>query len=186
MLSHGSAFHHHGLTDQVYGGLQITTINSVFVPHAKDQNKKSSIKIQGVIYEFIRVNNNKYFGEEQGWVGDGKFKVTDLERTLLDGLSNPQYCGGMQEVIHAYQDHFDRTNLNKVISYALHLDTAVSRRLGWVLENCLEITQENIVCLAQKDKVGYRLLDPSKKEIGPYDHKWQVRLNHYLNQYIKK
>ena len=29
--------------------------------------------------------------------------MTDLERTLLDGLSIPRYCGGFAEVIHAVQ-----------------------------------------------------------------------------------
>lgn len=180
MVSHSSAFRYHKLTDQVSNKIQITTTNSVFVPQTSSSSKKATIKIKGTVYEFIRIDKSKFFGAEDAWIGDGSFKVTDLERTLLDGLSHPQYCGGWLEVLYAYKENFKRVNLDKIIAYALKLDIAVSRRLGWILDNCLDVNLERINCLARKDRKGYRLLDPSRTGIGGYDNKWKVRLNHNM------
>ena len=33
--------------------------------------------------------------------------ITDVERTLLDGLAMPQHCGGFAEVVHAFQVGMD-------------------------------------------------------------------------------
>lgn len=180
MISHYSAFRHHHLTDQLSNCIQITTVNSVFIPHEGRQNKKAAVKINGFIYEFIRVNKDKFFGAETAWIGDGKFQVTDLERTLLDGLSRPHYCGGFQEVIHAFNECFKKVNLDKIIKYAIRLDAATSRRLGWILNNFFGISDKKINCLVQKDSTGYRLLDSSRDNIGAYDTKWRLRLNHNI------
>ena len=40
--------------------------------------------------------------------------VTDLERTLLDGLSMPQHCGDFAEVIHAFQLTKDRLGTGRI------------------------------------------------------------------------
>lgn len=181
MVSHSSAFRYHKLTDQVSNKIQITTINSIFVPQTVSSNKKAAIKIKGTVYEFVRIDKNKFFGAEDAWIGDGSFKVTDLERTLLDGLSHPQYCGGWLEVVYAYKEFFKRVKLDKIIAYALKMDVAVSRRLGWILDNCLDVKLEQIKCLAQKERGGYRLLDPGRTSIGEYDNNWKVRLNHHMS-----
>ena len=179
VISHWSAFCHHGLTDQVFNHLQITTTGSI--PRGEQAGKRNIISINGVNYEFIQINNNKFFGVETAWVGEGRFQVTDLERTFLDGLSRPHYCGGFQEIINIYREYFAKVNLDKIINYALRLDVAVSRRLGWILDNFLCLNAKKIYCLARKDSAGYRLLDSSSADIGLYDHKWRLRLNYHVN-----
>jgi predicted transcriptional regulator of viral defense system len=180
MLSHGSAFRYHDLTDQPLNKVYITTTNSIFVPsEGKEDRKKTAIEIRGINYEFIRIKQEKFFGGQTAWCGDGKFIVTDLERTLLDGLSHPQYCGGLQEVVYAYREYFDQVNLNKIIDYALRIDVATSRRLGWILDRILAINSDQIYRLIQKADPGYRLLDPGRPDTGSYDPKWKIRLNHH-------
>ena len=182
MISHRSAFSFHGLTDQVIRNtVTITTTNSVFVPQEGRKDKKTAVSIHGIEYIFVCIKKAKFFGEEIEWIGDGKFKVTDLERTLLDGLNQPQYCGGMQEVIYAYKENIERVDLNKIINYAMRLSIATARRLGWILDHILNIDTVKISCLAQKDKPGYRLLDPTRVPGGSYDPKWRIQENHYGN-----
>ena len=181
MLSHGSAFRYHNLTDQPLNKVYVTTTNSIFVPsEGKEDQKKTAIEIRGINYEFIRIKPEKFFGEQTAWCGDGKFTVTDLERTLLEGLSHPQYCGGFQEVVYAYREYFNRANLNKIIDYAGRLDLATSRRLGWILDRILAVDSDQIYRLVQKKgNPGYRLLDPTRPDTGAYDLKWKIRLNHH-------
>jgi predicted transcriptional regulator of viral defense system len=178
MISHYSAFRHHGLTDQLPRDLFITTIKETATPQAGKQGKKASFIFNGVTYQFIQIKQEFFFGQEKAWVGTGSFIVTDLERTLLDGLARPQFCGGLSEVLNAYQEHIAEIELTKIIGYALKLGVAVSRRLGWVLDH-LEVGSDQIQDLAQRDHRGYRKLDPTKPAIGNYDPKWRLQLNNH-------
>jgi len=176
MISHYSAFRHHGLTDQLPRDLFITTIKETSTPQQGVTGKKASFNFHGIVYQFIQIKKELFFGEEKAWLGTGHFMVTDLERTLLDGLARPQFCGGLSEVLHAYQEHIVEIQLTKIIGYALKLGVAVSRRLGWVLDH-LAVRSDQINSLLQREHLGYRKLDPSRPPIGSYDPKWRLQLN---------
>ena len=68
-------------------------------------------------------------------------------------------------------------DIDKLINYALRLDIAVCRRLGWVLEK-LGVKETKISSLAQPNCPGYRRLDPSREPRGSYDSKWRLQLNY--------
>ena len=105
--------------------------------------------------------------------------MTDLEKTFVDGLSNPGECGGFSEVIWAFKQEFHRCDLDKIIDYGMRMDTATSRRLGFVLDHILKLDTDKINCLAKKFVSDYRLLDPTRPSRGPYIAKWQIRENHH-------
>lgn len=180
MISHYSAFKYHGLTDQLPYDLFITTIKETSTPQthkvAGKQGKKASFNFNGINYQFIQIKKEFFFGGQQAWIGSTNFFVTDLERTLLDGLIRPKFCGGLSEVLDAYQEHIKKVDLTKIINYALKLGVAVSRRLGWVLDH-LAVDLDQINCLARHEDPGYRKLDPSRPAVGNYDSKWRLQLN---------
>lgn len=177
MISHYSAFYHHGITDQVPYDVFITTIKGAYVPQLGEKSKKAGFKLDGVHYRIMQINKGRFFGAITAWKGEVSYQVTDLERTLLDGLASPQYCGGFKEVLYGFSEKIDKLNIGKLVNYALRLDIAVSRRLGWILEK-LEIESEKISNLVQADYPGYRKLDPTTQPKGPYDKKWRLQLNH--------
>lgn len=176
MISHYSAFYHHELTDQIPRDIFISTVGGVYVPQMGEKDKKAGFNLDGVHYRIVQLNKDKFFGAILAWKGEISFQVTDLERTLLDGLAAPQYCGGFGEVLNGFSEKVDSFNIDLLIDYALKLDIAVSRRLGWVLER-LGIGDDRISCLAQLDHPGYRRLDPSNQPKGHYDKKWRLQLN---------
>lgn len=178
IISHISAFSYHELTDQAIKKVIITTTNTVTAPRQGTKSKKSGFCYQGIEYEFIKIKESAFFGWETRWKGSSQFNVTNLERTLMDGLHLPQYCGGFDEVLHAYQTNLDRIDIKKLIEYALQFSIAVSRRLGWALDY-LQVDQNMIECLARKDSPGYRLLVANKKAAGSYDAKWKLQINHF-------
>lgn len=49
--------------------------------------------MSGIGYRCVRVKPERFFGFEKAWVGEAQVTFTDPERTLLNGLSMPQYCG---------------------------------------------------------------------------------------------
>lgn len=177
VISHYSAFYHHELTDQIPRDIFISTVTGSYIPRMDENGKQLGFRLDGVCYRIVQVDKSRFFGAITAWKGEVSFQVTDLERTLLDGLVAPQYCGGFEEVLHGFSEKVSVLNVDQLINYALRLDIAVSRRLGWVLER-LGIAGEKISCLAQPSRAGYRRLDPSNKPMGQYDKKWLLQLNY--------
>ena len=62
----------------------------------------------------MQVRPQRFFGASRVWVGDVRVRVTDLERTLLDGLNKPRYCGDFGEVLHAFQLGTERLDVERV------------------------------------------------------------------------
>ena len=87
------------------------------------------------------------------------FQSTDLERTLLDGLSMPQHCGDFAEVLHAFRMALDRLNTERLSGYAIRLGVTTAKRLGWVLE-AQGVGKAELTRLASLPTGSYRKLDP--------------------------
>ncbi len=110
------------------------------------------------------------------WIGEARVTITDPERTLIDGLSRPQYCGDFTEVLHAFEVKGAALDLKRITSYALRLDTATAKRLGWVLEK-QGVDLARLEPLLQVPIKGYRRLDPTGPLKGPYDRRWMIQEN---------
>jgi predicted transcriptional regulator of viral defense system len=178
-ISHWSALHHHGLTEQTSRRIFVLTTTNASVPRVRG-NKKISIQygypVGDAVYQFVQVKPERFFGTEKVWVGDARVVVTDPERTLLDGLAMPQYCGDFAEVLHSFDVRGTNLDLERIIEYALKLDKAIVKRLGWVLERqgVKPATLERLAALPIK---GFRTLDPSGPRKGPYNQRWMIQEN---------
>ncbi|MCP5492606.1 MAG: type IV toxin-antitoxin system AbiEi family antitoxin domain-containing protein [Chlamydiales bacterium] len=165
-ISHWTAMHHHHLTQQIPNTIFAITPSSTSIPRLISKEK----------FHFIKIKQESYFGIEKVWIGEAQVQMTDPERTLLDGLMSPEYCGDFQEVLHAFKMHCDQMNVERVIQYALKLDQSVVKRLGWVLER-LGIEESRLQELLHFPVKGYRKLDPSGPLKGPYNKKWMIQEN---------
>jgi predicted transcriptional regulator of viral defense system len=128
------------------------------------------------IYKFVQVRPERFFGTEKVWVGEARVKITDPERTLVDGLTMPQYCGDFAEVLHAFEMRRGALDLPKIIEYALKLDAATAKRLGWVLEH-QGIERSKLDGLVALPVKGYRKLDPTGPRRGPCNPDWMIEEN---------
>ncbi len=66
--------------------------------------------------------------------------------------------------------------MERIIGYALKLDAATAKRLGWILER-QRITPDRLKPLQELPIKGYRLLDPSGPRQGRYEARWMIRRN---------
>jgi predicted transcriptional regulator of viral defense system len=178
-VSHWSALHHHGLTEQVPRKVFVLTTTETSVPRARGARGKQArggFPVGGMVYQFVQVKPERFFGTEKVWIGEARVTITDPERTLLDGLSMPQYCGDFAEVLHAFEVRGDDLNLQRIIEYALKLDAATAKRLGWVLEyqGVEALKLERLAALPIK---GYRTLDPTGPREGPRNRHWMIQEN---------
>ena len=202
-ISHWSALSHHGLTEQTPRRVTVlTTARSVprirrrakarraeegrpqtqpsavsrQPPAAKAQRADEGYPVSGTIYQFIQVKPERFFGIDDVWVNESRIKMTDPERTLLDGLMMPQYCGDFSEVLHAFEVRRPNLDMDRIIRYALKLDAATIKRLGWILERH-GIKPEQLEPLRKVPVKGYRALDPGGPRQGPCDAGWMIQVN---------
>ena len=175
-ISHWSALHHHGLTEQVPRKVFVLTTTEATVPRPQRGKSKDGYLVGDAVYQFIQVKPERYFGTEEVWVNEARVTVTDPERTLVDGLSRPNYCGDFAEVLHAFAARGDDLRLERIIEYALRVDAATVKRLGWVLEN-QGIEMDRLTLLKEEPIKGYRHLDPTGPHRGPCNKRWMIQVN---------
>ena len=178
-ISHWSALHHHGLTEQVPRDVFVLTTVKNSIPRirrAEVRLPQGGYPVGDVTYRFVQVRPERFFGTQKVWIGDARVSITDVERTLLDGLTMPQHCGDFAEVLHSYQAATDRLDIERITNYASRLDTATVKRLGWVLEHH-GAGSPVIDRLATLPVSGYRMLDPTGPRRGPCNRRWMVQEN---------
>ncbi|WIG94327.1 type IV toxin-antitoxin system AbiEi family antitoxin [Myxococcus sp. SDU36] len=62
-------------------------------------------------------------------------RVTTPERTLVDGLAHPEWCGGLQKVLQAWVQARDVLNVDALVEFVDTLNQGVLRqRTGFVME----------------------------------------------------
>jgi predicted transcriptional regulator of viral defense system len=167
-LSYASAMDLHGMVTQprlvVY-----TSATKPIRPHT----------ILGTEFRFVRCKPEHLFGLTDHWVDKSeKVRVSDLERTVIDGLKHPEYCGGFTEVARGYWMRRDDVQPKLLVDYALQLGVgAVIRRLGFLLEVCEVQAPDEIARLRSKLTATYHLLDPVLPPGGKFFSRWRLRLN---------
>ena len=165
-ISYWSALSYHGLTSQIP--------NTVFVQSSKRKAKKS---IRGVRYSFIKIEESEFLGIEKKGFGNHTYLITDIEKTIIDCIDKPQFCGDYIELIRTIANW--KPDEQKLIKYCQHLKNgAAVKRLGYLLElfNIPNCEKFKAFALANLVK-GYALLDPKSEISGKYMNKWGIRLN---------
>ena len=178
-ISHWSALHHHGLTEQAPRRVFVLTTTEASVPRSRGAGTRRAHRGYSVgvtTYQFVQVKPERYFGTDRAWIGEARVTITDPERTLLDGLSMPQYCGDFAEVLHAFEVRGADLDLDRIIEYSLRLDAASAKRLGWVLER-QGVDSSKLERLAALPVKGYRKLDPTGPRRGPCSSRWMIQEN---------
>ena len=179
MISHWSALHYHGLTEQIPRDVFVLTTTDSWIPRPRTDRVErfgSSFRAGDTTYRFIQVKPDRFFGGGQWWIGEVRVAMTDLERTLLDGLSMPRYCGGFAEVLHAVQVGMERLNIELISEYAVRLGVTIAKRLGWVLE-AQGVPRSELAMLAELPIKGYCKLDPTGPRKGSCNSRWMVQEN---------
>lgn len=161
-IAYWSALHHYGLTEQIP--------NTVFI-QTTARKKKQQIEVFGVRYRVVRVKDTKFFGIRKEWIEETQVNISDREKTIIDCLDKPQYCGGVVEVVKALKNK--NLNKEKLLEYAQQIaNSGVVRRLGY-LYNLLGTDID-----APPIKVrNYLLLDPTMPHKGTKDARWRLIIN---------
>jgi predicted transcriptional regulator of viral defense system len=167
-LSHASAMDIHNMVTQPQ-----------LVVCATSPKAMRGRSVLGTEFRFIRCKPVHFFGIVDHWVGkQEKVKVSDMERTLLDGLRQPEYCGGVTEVGKGLWIRRADLNVAQLVDYALRLNVgAAMRRLGFLMEVYSIGTAADRERLRASATGTYSLLDPVMPAQGKHLARWHLRLN---------
>lgn len=135
--------------------------------------------MHGAEFRFVLIRHEDAFGVTIHWVSKQEpVKVSDMERTVIDGLRLPAYCGGITEVAKGLWMRRDDVKPGRLIDYALRLRVgSVVRRLGYLLDLYQIAAPEELERLRRSLSATYAVLDPMLPNEGAYVSGWRLRVN---------
>ena len=166
VVAYWSALNLHGLTEQIPN-----------VVYSQSTQRKDDKTVFGVLYKFVKVKPEKILGIMQMGYGNEVFRVTNVEKTLLDCFDLPQYAGGYAELIRAF--YSAKISSARLLEYGLKMNNlSVLKRMAFLSElfqmkGFTKFQQEVMKRMNQK----YTLIDPFGDNTGEFIAKWRVRLN---------
>lgn len=167
-ISHASAMELHRMVTQPQ-----------FVVFTSTTKRLRRRTIHGTEFRFILVGHEDVFGVTTHWISKQKsVKISDIERTVIDGLHLPAYCGGITEVAKGLWMRRQDVKSVRLIDYAVRLGVgAVVRRLGYLLDFYQIAAPEDLDRLRSSLSSTYAVLDPMLPVEGPHVSSWRLRLN---------
>lgn len=167
-LSHGTAMEIHGMLTQPR--LEVTaTTPGILRP----------VTAMGIRFRFVHCRRRDLFGLTRHWATKQEaVRVSDLERTVLDGLRQPRRCGGVTEVAKGMWMRREALDVPRLVAYALRLRAgAATRRLGYLLETYDLGMPRQRERLRRRLPAGYVPLDPLLPREGRRLKRWGLQLN---------
>jgi predicted transcriptional regulator of viral defense system len=167
-ISHASAMEIHRMVTQP----QL----AVFASSSKRLRSRT---VQSTEFRFVCIKPEHHFGTVKHWATKQEsMEVSDLERTVIDGLRQPEYCGGVTEVAKGLWMRHQDMQASKLVNYALRMGTgAVLRRLGYVLELYAIAPESELARLREALTETYAPLDPVLPAEGTHLRRWRLQLN---------
>lgn len=164
-----------------YGALVLheMTTQPMMTIYVSTPKRRKAVKVLGATYQFVFRKPEKIWGIEEVWAKPTeKVKISDLERTIIDCLSNPKLCGGISEAAKGIWTRRKDIDFKKLISYVHKFNSkAVAKRLGFLLDLFEIAPNESSEGLQKMVTATFVLLDPSLPSKGRYQSKWRLRIN---------
>lgn len=161
---------HHGLSTQIPRIVPVALVRP-----------KRPVEFHFTRFEFIELAKSRMFGYLETTLAGERINVSDLERTTLDALDQPDLVGGVEIGASAVFHAARRWDQGRLLDYLRRFnDSALARRLGYlcgVLKVHLGL-ELSAYLAAQTGRIPAYLGTPRRwgKE-GPLDERWSLRIN---------
>jgi predicted transcriptional regulator of viral defense system len=187
-ISHLSALVHHRLSYELPDALHLTIAPpNTFLPVGTtpedwlDVTLPTSRKPDKILGREVQWSSTKEewdFGFEVGMHEGLPIYTTDVERTLIEGLRNPNYCGGFKHVLECWVRALDELEIAKIVDYAEKFSQNVlKQRLGFILE-ALGVTHQQFDDWASNAVRGSSsVLVAGEPFCSEFSERWKISLN---------
>ena len=165
-IAYWTALNAHGLTEQF--------ANRTFVQTAM---RKKNISENSRQYVFIKVPKYKLFGYKNYGYGNHIYKMTDVEKTIIDCFDLPQYAGWYHETIKALNNA--KLYQSKMIKYCKQMNNmSLIKRLGFLIDFLEKPNMDEFIEYAKNTiDSNYSLFEIGGDKEGEYDNRWKLVLN---------
>jgi predicted transcriptional regulator of viral defense system len=138
---------------------------------------KANKTIFGIRYKFIKVKNEKLIGFKKLGYGNHQFRITDVEKTIVDCFDLPQYGGGYAEIIKAFNNA--KLSAQKMVKYCKAINNiAVTKRLAFLTELLKKPDMDYFKKYAQSVKnKKYNLFESGGFQTGKTNSRWNLIIN---------
>jgi predicted transcriptional regulator of viral defense system len=189
-LSHYTAVQVHGFTDQlpktVYvnreqppkphpsGGLAQERIDTAF--KARTRVSKNFVDYGGRRVYLLSGKQTGNLGVTEIEEPAGtRFRVTDVERTLVDIAVRPEYAGGVFEVLNAYRQAHGRVSVNKLAATLRKMDYVYPYHqvIGFYLDRA-GVYKESVVALLRRFEFKYDFYLMHQMKDTEYSQEWRL------------
>lgn len=144
------------LTEQLFRDIVVFTARAI-----RERHRETG----GAVFTLRRVSEDLIFGTKSVWRGQTKVAVSDIHRTIVDMLSDPEVGGGIQHVSECLDRYLRKPEWSpaQLIACADRLGNgAVFKRLGFLAERHPLGAEIAGACKSRLTQ-GYAKLDPALK-----------------------
>jgi len=172
-IAYWTALQHYGYTEQIPGVVFVATT-------CGHPSTTLTIEELGLTYRFVTLAPHKFFGLHRIWIEGQEVAITDRAKTVVDCLDHPEHCGGIIEAAKGLYESLTQADVSPSLltDYAARMkNRAIFKRLGYLTE-LLDLPVDGEIERWQASlSAGYSRLDPLAGDHGPYNSRWQLRLN---------
>jgi len=142
-----------------FWGMIIHPTNNILIASPKRQIAPIQLKDK---FKFIFINKKFIFGIIEKWIDKKeKVRISDLEKTILDALFHPEYCGGITEIAKGIFLAKDEIDWKKILLYLKKYNKSIIiKRFGYISEILSIANKEILNNLKRKIGKQYDLFDP--------------------------
>jgi predicted transcriptional regulator of viral defense system len=153
-------------------------VTKVFVTTPKQEYNKQRV-VGNTTFEFICMTAKYIWGVKNFWVTKSEqVRVSDIERTIIDCLYHPKYCGGVMEIIKGLWIQKEKIDFDKLFDYVIKFKKiVVIKRLGYILESLHLQTANYLNELRTRINDKYYVLDPLLSTEKTYKNFWKLIAN---------
>ena len=176
-IAYWTALNHYGYTEQV--PLVVISATTSRMPNTV---------VHGVRYEFVTITGTKFFGTSNLFIDNHKILISDKEKTIVDALDHPEYCGGIQEVAKCLWNARNELSFERMITYSKQAkNSTVIKRLGYLIDLFdMKIPDHLYHKMRNMIGAGYSQFNPfyvTSKKTNP---KWKLYVNVPENQLFEE
>lgn len=171
-----TAAEHWELTEQIF--------RSTFVVTAANIRRRTRTSL-GAEFRLVRVARARLDGVGSVWRGTTRVRVSSAERTLVDGLRDPSWLGGLRhltDTLKAYRDSA-RGSAHKLESeLGQHGNGAAWKRAGFLAERLWPEAEGLVEAALARRSRGVIKLDPAVRARSRMSRRWGLWVNVSVGQ----
>lgn len=153
-------------------------ITKVFITTPKQEYRKQRI-VGNTSFEFLYMDAKYIWGIKNFWATKSEqVRASDIERTIIDCLYRPKYCGGILEIVKGLWIQKEKIDFDKLLNYIKKFNRiVVIKRLGYILESLNLHDADCLNNLRRGTNNKYYVLDPLLSTKTTYKNSWKLIVN---------